>query len=33
MRNYRIPLPDDVKELGDDLYILGGRTDLERFLT
>ena len=33
MRTYRIPLPDDVIELGDDLFILGGRTDLERFLT
>lgn len=33
VRTYRIPLPDDVIELGDDLFILGGRSDLERFLS
>lgn len=32
VRTYRIPAPEDVIEPGDDLFILGGRQDLERFL-
>ncbi len=32
LMTYRIPLPDDVLQAGDDLFILGGRPDLERYL-
>jgi len=33
IRTYRIPMADDIIEIGDDLFILGGRSDLERFLS
>jgi len=33
LRSYSIPLPDDVIELGDDLFLLGRQEDIERFLS
>jgi trk system potassium uptake protein len=33
LRTYVIPSPDDLIELGDDLFLLGRQEDIERFLS
>jgi trk system potassium uptake protein TrkA len=33
LRTYSIPAPDEIIELGDDLFLLGRQEDIERFLS